>query len=988
MTALSQADFPGWFRELHEGRDPFPWQTRLLNDLVKHGAWPETISLPTASGKTSIIDIATFHLALQAEQPAGQRTAPLRIFFVVDRRVVVDEAYRHAERLVAKHRDAKEGLLRIVAERLRRLAPGEAPLACAQLRGGIYRHDTWARTPNQPTIVVSTVDQVGSRLLFRGYGLRSGYARPIHAGLVGNDALIVVDEAHTSLPFVETAQAVSRYRTWADRPLASPFALVRMSATLAAGLRHFELDPDPESEDRKHPVLGRRLSAQKLARLVVGKGKARVGPVGVLVKQALALAETARGPGGGPPSIGVIVNRVATARACAERLREHGDTLLLTGRVRPLDRDELLQEWGPRIAADDRRPALPRPAFTVATQCIEVGANLDFDGLVTECASLDALRQRFGRLDRLGVHGQTEARIVLDEESLGQDPVYGAALGETWAWLSTIATDDVVDFGFIGQEGLSRLTPPPLGCLPPPVHAPVLLPAHVDLWGQTSPAPAVEPAPSLYLHGIVPSRPEVMVVWRADLAPQDTGADSLWVDIVGQLPPSSGEAMPVPLPAVRRWLAGELEVDPGDADLEATSGEPLEAERASTSRIALRWRGPEDPRTDLVAADELRPGDLLVVPASYGACDRFGWCPPTTPAEVPGESVRDRAELAHLRGKARAALRVHAATVPDGLDEELSALWSRVAGWTELPVQEDDEDALLALLEGLARRDDSLSIVAQTLRDGLSGSGRTHVVVHASGRGLVLSRRDVLLGVADARDSAGFTDEDSTSAATVRVRLADHCAGVGGRARRFAEAMGLPGELVDCLTLAGELHDLGKADVRFQAWLRGGDLFAALGDGELLAKSERVAESRRELEEQRAKSGYPRGGRHELLSVRLAERLATVRDLSEEARDLVLHLVASHHGRCRPFAPVVADPDAPDEVVVEHRAERVSAPAVTSLEWLDSGVADRFWRLTRRYGWWGLALLETVLRLADHRQSEEEANRKEVRRGRVPAVRA
>ena len=192
-------DFAEFFTALWH-KPPFAWQKALAKRVLENSeipseesqasgsppdspestpAWPEAIALPTASGKTACMDIAVFALAVQASRLARNQTitAPRRIFFVVDRRVIVDEAYERARRLVEKLDSAEEGILKVVADSLRQIAhgatagfDGERPLAVHALRGGMYRSEAWARNPLQPSVVASTVDQTGSRLLFRAYG--------------------------------------------------------------------------------------------------------------------------------------------------------------------------------------------------------------------------------------------------------------------------------------------------------------------------------------------------------------------------------------------------------------------------------------------------------------------------------------------------------------------------------------------------------------------------------------------------------------------------------------------------------------------------------------------------------------------------------------------------------------------------------------------------------------------------------------------------
>jgi CRISPR-associated endonuclease/helicase Cas3 len=105
-----------------------------------------------------------------------------------------------------------------------------------------------------------------------------------------------------------------------------------------------------------------------------------------------------------------------------------------------------------------------------------------------------------------------------------------------------------------------------------------------------------------------------------------------------------------------------------------------------------------------------------------------------------------------------------------------------------------------------------------------------------------------------------------------------------------------------------------------------------------------------------------------MLAAQLAELWAAA-DLTAEDRDLVFHLIASHHGHARPFAPVCLDEHPPEvrgqlagvAIALDAGQRRQLVPAHR----LDSGLADRFWRLTRRFGWWGLAYREAIQRLAD-----------------------
>lgn len=950
--------------------EPFPWQTRLAERVLEEPSrpWPQAIALPTAAGKTACIDIAIFALA------ARPNLSPRRIYFIVDRRVIVDEAFERARKLTNKLGAADHGILKQVAEALRSLSSGDDPLAVFQLRGGIYRDDAWARTPLQPTVICSTVDQIGSRLLYRGYG-RSPKAWPIHAGLAGNDSLFLLDEAHCAQPFLETLKAVEKYRGWAESPLTTPFQAVVMSATPPAGLD----DVLRESlEDLDHPVLRRRFKADKPTAMVVAekaKGKNWRQPLAEkLAQEALDLL------GEGRAAIAVMVNRVATAKAVYDLLAKHQwETVLFTGRMRPLDRDEITRDCLTKLnAAASGQRLLEKPLFVVATQTLEVGANLDFDGLVTECASLDALRQRFGRLNRAGRDVAARGVIVVradQTEDSADDPVYGASLTATWCWLRDRSQNGVIDFGVYAFSILLPEDPQRRAELlhklnAPNEHAPVLLPSHVDMLVQTAPVPQPSPDVALLLHGPQRGTPDVQVCWRADLTceaidePTEDERER-WQDALALCPPATAECAPVPLSQLRRWLAGEV-TTADYADVEGGNVEWESSPKQHEKRWVVRWVGREDSET-IHDPRDIRSGDVVVIPAQYQ-----GW---ETLAQLPSNEKYpawlDVAEGAHLQARGLALLRLNSEVLkqwPEGAARE--RLFA-IARMTQDERETLDDDELEDQLRGALTlpHEEELELPAWLL-GVITALERERSLIrlfssHPCGGWILRGRRRI-----NPATGIAFTDEDDASASgTVRVPLTKHLQGVEDFARRYAEGCRLPANLIEDVALAGLFHDLGKADPRFQALLNGGNRWAV--GGELLAKSGNISQDRKAYRQALGRSGYPQGGRHELLSVRLVESepnlLAGAHD-----RDLVLHLIASHHGHCRPFAPVIFD-ESPNPVKLEFNGHMLSHSSATGMERLDSGVADRFWRLVRRYGWWGLAWLEAILRLADHRRSEWEA---------------
>ena len=904
------------FYQAINGRDPFPWQARLAAQVADTEKWPCEIGVPTGLGKTACLDIALWWLASQADRAPAKRTAPTRIWWLVNRRLPVDSTTDHATSIGRALTDpggsrrggAPAEAVAAIADRLRSLsaAPDAAPLEVIRLRGWVP-----ARRPtdsSQPAILLSTLPMYGSRLLFRGYGSTRSM-RPIDAALAGTDSLVMVDETPAAGRLIALLPALAACTPAAESILGcarSRPAVVSLTATGAASARErFGLDDDDEA----HSIVRQRLDAQKPTTLHVASGSAGR----LLAEAARSLIEQAPGPA----SCLVFANTPATARDAFLRLRGmagKAEVLLLTGLARERTAERawrrILDPVHGMPACHNSAQARQRHLIVVATETLQ-GADIDAEFLVTEACGVRALTQRLGRLNRLGRYPHARAAYVHlppPRDRRGPWPVYGREPDAVLQRLKAAprrAEDGAVN---LTARCAARILGPPNDA---PERATEVTQDLLWEWVKTTIPPDGEAPVAPFFSGIATSEHTVSIAWRVHV-PED--GELLWPRLADR------ETVDVPLNDARaQFVVGER----------------------------LRRLGSDGVTVETVSHAELRPGNTVVLTSNRGLMDEYGWTPQSS---VP---VVDLSIAEHGLPLDAIAIR---------------RLYGR-RNWAGRSIHDLVKRALGPVADGEdldeADRDAAVRQLLETI-DAVTPPGweeaEWHALVAALDQTVVTARNEIAhLARPDAREP--LSDElDELSRADPCARTASeldrHGMAVAARARAIAERLGISRELTAIVERAGRSHDLGKADPRFQRWLD--------PDGEQgtpAAKSSRVPRS--EWTKARIVAGWPEGGRHEALSARLVRRWLALdpEPIDPSLADLLVHLVVSHHGSGRPLVPPAAD-YAPDPVCAQIAGAAVDAAA--DLSTIDWSQPARFSRLNDRFGPWGLALLEAIVRQADH----------------------
>ncbi|OFW10233.1 MAG: type I-U CRISPR-associated helicase/endonuclease Cas3 [Acidobacteria bacterium RIFCSPLOWO2_02_FULL_67_36] len=882
----------------------YSWQRRLLTQHLLRGDIPDAVDIPTGLGKTTV-------MALWLAAFAGGASLPRRLVYVVDRRAVVDQATAEAEGLAAAlgNGDSADAIVTTLRTGLG-LSNGQT-LPVSTLRGQQLDNRLWLANPALPAIVVGTVDMIGSRLLFSGYGV-SRRLRPMHAGLLGVDALIVLDEAHLVPPFESLMRQVQALRSARRHQSVPPFRITALSATgRTTSTRTFQLSDEDVRTDAR---VAARLNAPKRLRLLQ-----EVSPKELPREIALRAWDLAE------PNFSVLV--FCNSRKAALEVRDlletrlkdvHGKRAvgveLLVGERRVLERRRLtgspvFQRFLPRpLAADTvHQPGLP--AFLIATSAGEVGVDLDADHMVSDLVPWERMVQRLGRVNRrpepaqaamievipVATGGKDEAETAIDADRLQtlRDPFDNP----TWprdaegyhdaspAKLYQLTHDQRLE-GAIH----AATTPEPLS---PELTAPL-----IDAWSMTSlhehsGRPEVQP----WLRGWVDEEAQTRLAWRRWF-PLRADSDARWrrddslasrdlQDFFEEAAPHSSELVEVPT-----YKAVTL--------LKKRAAAWSEAER----RVDSSW-----------AARPLVYPPVVVTLTSVGDVDELFDIARLTSEK----SERLFRELAHRTAIVDARL--------GGLDD--SGMLDAAESAMPLTLDSDESDwPDLARTVGFRIRRTSIASAPEA---DWRIAYRWRYDLDADAPEAMELRVEVWRGDLPFRGDPAV--------ARFEQELSAHCAAVASEVAATADRLNLEARLGAVLRTAADLHDAGKGR---NLWQRA---MGAPIDGRTYAKTRSAA--------------MPQllriGGetyRHEFGSLRDAICAKSVQNADPALQDLALHLIASHHGSARPVITTV-DPDQPP-----------SACATLAQE-----AALRFARLNRKWGPWELAWLETLLRAADWKAS-------------------
>lgn len=326
----------------------------------------------------------------------GDESWPRRLVWCLPMRVLVEQTREVA---------------RSLADAINETLPGEHHIDVHAIMGGEESAD-WFLYPERAAIIVGTQDMLLSRALNRGYA--SSRARwPMEFGLLSQDALWVMDEVQLMDVGLATSAQLQAFREGYIEQWIRPCFTWWMSATLqpdwlkSVDTRHnfINWSTNPCTVDEQQRTSGLFDVNKSLEQVEISERDSK-GFADLILQSHSNLAVGDHGR-----VTLVICNTVD--RACdtfdaISAKADETDVHLVHSRFRPAEREHWRAEFLSREACNSRANRI-----IVATQVVEAGVDISASLLITELAPWPSLVQRFGRCARYGGRGHV---LVVDRQ--------------------------------------------------------------------------------------------------------------------------------------------------------------------------------------------------------------------------------------------------------------------------------------------------------------------------------------------------------------------------------------------------------------------------------------------------------------------------------------------------------------------------------------------------------------------------------------------